>query len=110
MGRQLFDVMRSVGDGWVPQDALEARREDWTRVGRFLTRHRHLGNWSPSRDMDVDERCPLCLEALSQEHLVWDCKRLETVRRATLGKLSYRDGWKIARFIWVGSAPLGRFL
>ena len=109
MGRQLFDVMRSVGDGWLPQDALKARREDWTRVARFLTGHYHLGNWSPARDMDIDERCPLRLEAFSQEHLIWDCKRLETIRRASLGRFSDRNGWNIARLIWVGNAPLGRF-
>ena len=110
MGRQFFDVMRSVGDGWLPRDALEARREDWTRVARFLTRHYHLGNWSPSRDMDIDERCPLYLEAFSQERLIWFCKRLETVRRASLGRFSDRNGWIIARLIWIRSAPLGRFL
>ena len=110
MGRQLFDVMRSVRDGWLPQDALEARREDWTRVARFWTGLYHLGNWSPSREMNIDERCPLCLEAFSQEHLVWDCKRLETVRRPTLGRFSDRNGWNITRLIWIGSAPLGHFL
>ena len=80
------------------QDALEARREDWTRVVMFLTEHYHLRNWSPSRDMDMDmdERCPLYLEPVSHEHLVWDCKRLEIVRRATLGRFLDRDGWNIA--------------
>ena len=110
MVRQLFDVMRSVGDGWLPQDALEARQEDWTRVARFLIGHYHLGNWSPSKDMDIDERCPICSEAFSQEHLIRDSKRLETVRRATLGRFSDRNGWHIVRLIWIGSAPLGRFL
>ena len=101
MGRQLFDVMRSVGNGWLAQDALEARREDWSKFARFWTGHYRFGNWAPSRDMDIDERCPLCLEAFSQEHLIWDCKRLETVRCATLGRFSDRNGWDIARLIWI---------
>ena len=92
MERQLLNVMRSVGDGWLPKDALEVRQEDWTRVARFLIGHYHLGNWSPSRDMDIDERCPMCLETFSQEHLVWDCKKLETVRRATLEWFLDQDG------------------
>ena len=87
-----------------------ARREDWTRVARFLTRHYHLGNWSPSRDKDIDERCPLCLESFSREHLIWDCEKLDMVRSATLGQFSDRERWNLARLSWVGSAPLGRFL
>ena len=109
-GRQLFDVMGRVGGGWLPRDALVARREDWTRVARFLTGHYHLGNWSPSRDKDIDERCPLCLEAFSREHLIWDCQTLDMVRIATLGQFLDRERWNLARLIWVGSAPLGRFL
>ena len=110
MGRQLFDVMGRVGGGWLPRDALVVRREDWTKVARFLMGHYHLGDWSPSRDSEVDERCPLCLEAFSREHLIWDCERLEAVRRATLGRFSDRERWNLARLIWVGSGPLGRFL
>ena len=68
-----------------------------------------LPHWSPLRDRDIDERCPLCLEAFSREHLVWDCKRLETVRRATLGRFSDRERWNLARLIWAGSAPFGTF-
>ena len=60
--------------------------------------------------MHIDEIRPLCLEEFSREHLIWDFKRLETVRRATLGRFMDREGWTIGRLIWVGSAPLGRFL
>ena len=108
-GKIVFDVMRSVRDGWLPRDTLEAAPEDWTRIERFLTGHYHLGNWSSSRDMAIAERCLLCFEAFSREHFIWYCERLEMVRRVTLGRLLDRDGWNIARLIWLGSAPFGCF-
>ena len=43
IGRQLFDIMGTIGSGWLPRDTVDAMREDWAKVARFLTGHYHLG-------------------------------------------------------------------
>ena len=42
--------------------------------------------------------------------MIWECKELELVRHATIGKFVDFDRQDLAWLIWVGSAPLGRFL
>ena len=58
----------------------ETNRTLWQTIKQYCAYH-----WFPSRDMDIDQTCLLCLEVFSRELLIWDCKRLETVRGATLG-------------------------
>ena len=94
----------------VPQDVVEARREDWTKVVRFLTGHYHLGSWPPSQNNDIYDLCSFGMEAFSREHLIWECEELEMDRHATLGQFVDRARQDLAWLIWVGSAPLGSFL
>ena len=96
-GRQLFSVFpHAGGGGWYPEDADVARRQDISIVACFLTGNYHLGPWAPARDPDEFEFCPLCGEAYSREHLIFDCKTLDHVRCDVLGSILGRSSGSLA--------------
>ena len=70
-----------MGQEWHPANAEVARREDLTWVARFLTGHYHFGSWAPQRALDSYQPCPLCSEEFIREHLVMECRPLESMRR-----------------------------
>ena len=109
-GRRLYDVVDRVGGGWSSDDAEVALRADVTMVACFVTGHFHFGDWSPSRDPDAWDECPLCGGDFSRSHILWDCETVSEERRALLGDIIMRRGegfgW-IVRHAWT---PLGRFL
>lgn len=110
-GRQYFGVFERIGGGgWHPEDAGAAQRQDITLVARFLTGHYHLGPWSPSRDPDELDLCPLCGAVYSQHHVIFECSALDSVRQHTLGLVLGRRGGGLTGLAQSACAPLGRFL
>ena len=110
-GRQLYSVFpRASEGGWLPDDADVARRRDLTIVARFLTGHYHLGDWTPTRDPDEYELCPLCGDLYSREHLIFECEPLDHVRRDILGPALGRCSGGLAGLARLACAPMGRFL
>ena len=87
-----------------------ARRRDLTIVAHFLTGHYHLGDWTPTRDPDEYELCPLCGDLYSREHLIFECEPLDHVRRDILGSVLGRCSGGLAGLARLACAPMGRFL
>lgn len=66
-GKQLYEVLSRVGEGWSPGDAEVASRVNITMV---VTGHFHLGGWSPPRDPDIFDECPLLRGSVFSESCI----------------------------------------
>ena len=110
VGSSLREALPTVGDAWRPEDAERGGRLDITHAARFLTGHYHLGSFSASRDPDDWAPCPVCGEAYSREHLVWECRGLTQERERLLGDVGAE---RVGDWVWLArfrGSRLGRFV